>query len=106
MKKDENKFSKKFKIVLTFSSMETREDGTMVYRFIDEKTNDGYVHFQIKPSKCANPAASKMARAFISKMNKYNINDRLRVEAVYREMNDGSIFRDVDNVLYKMPEAR
>ena len=106
MRADENKVSNKFKIVLTFSSMETREDGTMVYRFIDEKTNDGYVHFQIKPSKCANPAASKMARAFISKMNKYNINDRLRVEAVYREMNDGSIFRDVDNVLYKMPEAR
>lgn len=106
MRIDENRVSKKFKIVLTFSSMETMEDGTKVYRFLDEKTNDGYIHYQVKPSKCANPAASKMARAFISKMNKYNINDRLRVEAVYREMKDGSIFRDVDNILYKMPEAR
>lgn len=100
MKIDESRISKKFKTTLTWVSEETREDGTIVYRFLDEKTNEGYVHFQIKPSKCANPTAAKMARSFISKLKKYNTGDRLRVEAVFRQMNDGNIFRDVDNVLY------
>lgn len=100
MKADENKVSKKFKITLTWVSVEDLEDGTKVYRFTDEKTNEGYVHFQIKPSKCANPASAKMAKAFISKIRGYNVGDRLRVEAVFRQMNDGNIFRDVDNVLY------
>lgn len=103
MKADESRTSKKFKIVLTFNSVEDREDGTKVFRFTDEKTGDGYIHFQVKPSKCANPAAAKMARAWLTKMKKYNIGDRLRVEAMFREMNDGCIYRDVDNVLYKMP---
>ena len=100
MKIDENKVSKKFKITLTWVSEETKENGTIVYRFLDEKTNDGYVHYQVIPSKCANPASAKMAKAFISKLRKYNVGDRLRVEAVFRQMNDGNIFRDVDNVLY------
>jgi len=39
----------------------------------------------------------------LTKMKKYNIGDRLRCEAIFREMNDGMIHRDVDNVLYKMP---
>lgn len=103
MKIDEQRVSKKFKIVLTFNSEETLDNGTKIYRFTDEKTGDGYIHYQIKPGKCANPAAAKMSRAFISKMNKYKIGDRLKCEAIFREMNDGSIFRDVDNVLYKMP---
>ena len=100
MKIDESRTSKKFKITLVYQSEETREDGTIVYRFLDEKTNEGYVHFQIKPSKCANPTAAKMARSFISKLRKYNVGDRLRCEAVFREMRDGLIFRDIDNVLY------
>ncbi len=103
MKTDEQRTSKKFKITLTWVSEEIKEDGTIIYRFVDEKTNDGYVHYQVKPSKCANPTASKMARAFLTKMKKYNIGDRLKCEAVFREMNDGMIHRDVDNVLYKMP---
>lgn len=100
MKKDEANVSKKFKIVLTFSSMETKEDGTIIYRFLDEKTNDTFIHYQVKPSKCANPASAKMAKAFLTKMKKYNVGDRLKCEAVFREMNDGMIHRDVDNVLY------
>lgn len=100
MKADEVNTSKKFKTTLTWIGEETLENGTIVYRFVDEKTNEGYVHYQVKPSKCANPTAAKMARAFISKLKKYKINDRLRVEAVFRQMNDGCIFRDVDNVLY------
>lgn len=100
MKADEVNTSKKFKITLTWVSEEPMENGTIVYRFLDEKTNEGYVHFQIKPSKCANPTAAKMARSFISKLRNYNVGDRLRVEAVFRQMNDGNIFRDVDNVLY------
>lgn len=103
MRADEVNTSKKFKITLTWNSVEDYGGGIKVYRFVDEKTNEGYVHYQIKPGKCANPAAAKMARAFISKMNKYKIGDRLKCEAIFREMNDGSIFRDVDNVLYKMP---
>lgn len=103
MKIDEQRVSKKFKIVLTFNSEETKEDGTKIYRFVDEKTGDGYIHYQVLPSKCANQAAVKMARAFISKLRNYNVGDRLKCEAIFREMNDGSIFRDVDNVLYKMP---
>ena len=103
MRIDESRTSKKFKIVLVWQSEEIMENGTIVYRFLDEKTNEGYVHYQIKPSKCANPTAAKMARAFISKLKKYNTGDRLRVEAVFREMKDGLIFRDVDNILYKMP---
>lgn len=106
MKKDESRTSKKFKITLVWQSEETREDGTTVYRFLDEKTNEGYVHFQVKPSKCANPISSKMARAFISKLKRYKIGDRLRVEAVYREMSDGSIFRDVDNILYVVEKGK
>ena len=106
MRADENKVSNKFKITLTWNSVEDRDDGTKVFRFTDEKTGEGYIHYQIKASKCANPIAAKMARAFISKIRKYKVGDRLRVEAVYREMNDGSIFRDVDNVLYKMPKVR
>lgn len=104
MKIEEQRVSKKFKIVLVWQSEETMNNGTKLYRFIDEKTNDTFAHYQILPSKCANPAAAKMARAFISKLRKYNVGDRLRVEAVYREMQDGCIFRDVDNVLYKMPK--
>jgi len=103
MRADENRVSKKFKIVLTWNSVEERDDGTKVFQFMDEKTGDGYIHYQIKASKCANPAAAKMARAFLTKMKKYNIGDRLRCEAIFREMNDGMIHRDVDNVLYKMP---
>ena len=103
MKADEVNTSKKFKTTLTWVSEESKEDGTIVYRFIDEKTNEGYVHYQVKPSKCANPTAAKMARSFISKLRKYNVGDRLRVEAVFRQMKDGLIFRDVDNILYKMP---
>lgn len=106
MKKDESNVSKKFKMVLVWQSEETREDGTKVYRFLDEKTGDCFAHYQIKPSKCANPTASKMARAFVTKMKKYEIGDRLRVEAVFREMNDGNIFRDVDNILYRIPEVK
>ena len=102
MRADENRSSKKFKIVLTWNSVEDRDDGTKVFHFTDEKTGDGYIHYQIKASKCANPAAAKMARAFISKMKKYNIGDRLRCEAIFREMNDGCIHRDVDNVLYSV----
>ena len=103
MRIDESRTSKKFKIVLVWQSEETMENGTIVYRFLDEKTNEGYVHYQVKPSKCANPTAAKMARSFISKLRKYNVGDRLRVEAVFRQMKDGLIFRDVDNILYKMP---
>lgn len=103
MKADENKVSKKFKITLTWNNVEDREDGTKVFHFTDEKTGDGYIHYQIKASKCANPAAAKMARSFLTKMKKYNVGDRLKCEAVFREMNDGMIHRDVDNVLYKMP---
>lgn len=100
MKIDEQRVSKKFKITLVWQSEETMENGTKVFHFTDEKTGDGYIHYQIKASKCANPTAAKMARSFISKLRKYNVGDRLRVEAVYREMLDGSIYRDVDNVLY------
>ena len=103
MRIDESRTSKKFKIVLVWQSEEIMENGTIVYRFLDEKTNEGYVHYQVKPSKCANPTAAKMARSFISKLRKYNVGDRLRVEAVFRQMKDGLIFRDVDNILYKMP---
>lgn len=103
MKADENKVSNKFKITLTWNSVEDREDGTRVFRFTDEKTGDGYIHYQIKASKCANPIATKMAKAWLTKMKKYNIGDRLKCEAVFREMKDGMIHRDVDNVLYKMP---
>lgn len=103
MRSDENKVSKKFKIVLTWNGVEDRDDGTKVFRFTDEKTGDGYIHYQIKPAKCANPTAAKMARTWLTKMKKFNVGDRLRCEAVFREMNDGMIHRDVDNVLYKMP---
>lgn len=103
MRADESRVSKKFKIVLTWIKEETKDDGTKVFHFTDEKTGDGYIHYQIKPSKCANPAASKMARAWLTKMKKYSVGDRLKCEAVFREMNDGMIHRDVDNVLYKMP---
>lgn len=103
MRADESRTSNKFKITLVWQSEETMENGTIVYRFVDEKTGDGFVHYQIKPSKCANPAASKMARAFLTKMKKYEVGDRLKCEAIFREMNDGMIHRDVDNVLYKMP---
>lgn len=106
MRIDEQRVSKKFKIVLTFNSEETMENGTKIFHFTDEKTGDGYIHYQILPSKCANPAASKMARAFLNKMKKYNVGDRLKCEAIFREMNDGMIHRDVDNVLYKMPEVK
>lgn len=103
MRIDEQRISKKFKTTLVWQSEETMDNGTKVYRFLDEKTNDTFVHYQIVPSKCANPASAKMARAFLTKMKKYNIGDRLRCEAIFREMNDGMIHRDVDNVLYKMP---
>lgn len=102
MRADENRVSKKFKIVLTWNGVEDRDDGTKVFHFTDEKTGDGYIHYQIKASKCANPAAAKMARSWLTKMKKYSIGDRLRCEAIFREMNDGMIHRDVDNVLYKM----
>lgn len=104
MKIDENKVSKKFKIVLVWQSVEDLEDGTKVFHFTDEKTGDGFVHYQVKSSKCTSPASAKMARAFLSKMKKYSLGDRLRVEAMFREMNDGCIYRDVENVLYKMPK--
>lgn len=100
MRKDEKRTSKKFKITLTWNGVEDRDDGIKVFRFTDEKTGDVYAHYQIPISKCANPTVAKMARAFISKLKKYNIGDRLRCEAVFREMNDGLIFKDVDNVLY------
>lgn len=102
MRADEVNTSKKFKITLTWNSVEEKEDGTKVFRFTDEKTGDGYIHYQIKASKCANPTAAKMARAWLTKMKKYSIGDRLKCEAIFREMNDGMIHRDVDNVLYKM----
>lgn len=103
MRADENKVSNKFKITLTWNSVEDRDDGTKVFRFTDEKTGDGYIHYQIKASKCTNPIAAKMARAWLTKMKKYSVGDRLKCEAVFREMKDGMIHRDVDNVLYKMP---
>ena len=103
MRADENKVSNKFKITLTWNSVEDRDDGTKVFRFTDEKTGDGYIHYQIKASKCANPIAAKMAKAWLTKMKKYSVGDRLKCEAVFREMKDGMIHRDVDNVLYKMP---
>ena len=103
MRADENRVSNKFKITLTWNSVEDRDDGTKVFHFTDEKTGDGYIHYQIKASKCANPTAAKMARAWLTKMKKYSVGDRLKCEAVFREMKDGMIHRDVDNVLYKMP---
>lgn len=103
MKKDESNVSKKFKMVLVWQSEETKEDGTKVYRFLDEKTGDCFIHYQIKPGKCSNPTSAKMARAFVTKMKKYEIGNRLRVEAVFRQMADGCVYRDVESVLYRMP---
>lgn len=100
MRADENKVSNKFKITLTWTSEETMDNGTKVFRFTDEKTGDEYIHYQILPSKSANPTAAKMAKAWLTKMKKYSVDDRLKCEAVFREMNDGTIYRDVDNVLY------
>lgn len=103
MKRDEKNVSKKFFMTLKCTYCEKLPSNCWTVKFKD-KDNIEWVHYQIVPEACKSDAASRMARAYLSKLGVLGvakgspIGKYYSVQCCYRQMNDGRIWNDADTI--------
>lgn len=83
--------------VLTYIGAEQREDYVR-YTFQDSSGNE-YTHDQIPPESCDSEEAAKLAKSFITRVEKLNAGDKVVCKTAIRQQLGGGVYRNVDKIL-------
>lgn len=83
--------------ILTYVGAELRENYVR-YNFKDSVGNE-YTHDQIPPESCDSEEAAKLAKSFITRVEKLNTGDRAICKTAIRQELGGGVYRNVEKVI-------
>ena len=83
--------------VLTYVCAEMREN-CIRYTFKDSSGNE-WTHDQIPPERCESEAAAKLAKSFITRVEKLNSGDKVVCKAAIRKELGGGVYRNVEKIV-------
>lgn len=85
--------------ILTYIRAELREDYVR-YTFKDSAGNE-YTHDQIPPESCDSEEAAKLAKSFITRVEKLNAGDKVVCKTAIRQQLGGGVYRNVEKIICK-----